>query len=41
MLKNEKFLAKAPEAKVAAEKEKLAKYEQMRRQVQEQLKRFR
>ena len=29
MLSNEKFLSKAPEAKVLEEKEKLAKYEQM------------
>jgi valyl-tRNA synthetase len=29
MLSNEKFLSKAPEAKVAEEKEKLAQYEQM------------
>jgi len=37
MLKNEKFLAKAPEAKVAEEKAKLEKYAQMMRQVQERL----
>ncbi|MBO5167170.1 MAG: valine--tRNA ligase [Lachnospiraceae bacterium] len=34
MLKNERFLSKAPEAKVAEEKEKLAKYTQMLEQVQ-------
>ena len=33
MLKNEKFLSKAPETKVAEEKEKLAKYTQMLEQV--------
>ena len=33
MLKNERFLSKAPEAKIAEEKEKLAKYAQMRDQV--------
>ena len=33
MLSNEKFLAKAPEAKIAEEKEKLAKYTQMMEQV--------
>ena len=41
MLSNEKFLAKAPEAKIAEEKEKLAKYTQMMEQVElrlEQLK---
>ena len=37
MLSNEKFLSKAPEAKVNEEKEKLAKYEQMMAQVQERL----
>ena len=34
MLKNERFLSKAPEAKVAEEKEKLTKYTQMLEQVQ-------
>ena len=34
MLKNERFLSKAPEAKVAEEKEKLEKYTQMLEQVQ-------
>ena len=29
MLSNEKFISKAPEAKVLEEKEKLKKYEQM------------
>lgn len=37
MLANEKFLSKAPEAKVAEEKEKLAGYEQMMAQVEERL----
>ncbi len=37
MLSNEKFLSKAPEAKVREEKEKLAKYEQMMEQVEERL----
>ncbi len=33
MLKNERFLSKAPEAKIVEEKEKLIKYTQMREQV--------
>ncbi len=37
MLSNEKFLGKAPEAKVREEKEKLEKYEQMMGQVEERL----
>ncbi len=37
MLSNEKFLSKAPEAKINEEKEKLAKYEQMMAQVKERL----
>lgn len=37
MLSNEKFISKAPEAKVAEEKEKLAKYEQMMEQVEARL----
>ncbi len=37
MLNNEKFISKAPEAKVAAEREKLAGYEQMMSQVEERL----
>ncbi|MCR4628663.1 MAG: hypothetical protein K5760_03580, partial [Clostridium sp.] len=37
MLSNEKFLAKAPEEKVAEEKAKLANYEQMMAQVEERL----
>ena len=37
MLKNEKFISKAPAAKVEEERGKLAKYEQMLKQVQEQL----
>lgn len=38
MLNNEKFMSKAPEAKIAEEKEKLAKYESMMEKVQEELK---
>ncbi len=37
MLSNERFISKAPEAKIAEEKEKLAKYEQMMAQVNERL----
>ncbi len=37
MLSNEKFISKAPEAKVVEEKEKLAKYEQMMEQVEARL----
>ena len=37
MLSNEKFISKAPEGKVNAEKEKLANYEQMLSQVSERL----
>ena len=37
MLNNEKFVSKAPEAKIQEEKDKLAKYEQMMAQVQERL----
>ena len=37
MLKNEKFLSKAPEAKVAEEKEKLQKYTGMLEQVRQRL----
>ena len=37
MLSNERFLAKAPEAKVAQEREKLAKYTQMMEQVAQRL----
>ena len=37
MLNNEKFISKAPEAKVAAEREKLAGYEQMMARVEERL----
>ena len=40
MLSNEKFVSKAPAAKLAEEKEKLAKYEQMMEQVVAQLKKF-
>ncbi len=37
MLNNERFLSKAPESKIAEEKEKLEKYTQMMAQVQERL----
>jgi valyl-tRNA synthetase len=37
MLSNEKFLSKAPEAKVQEEKDKLAKYEKMLSDVQKRL----
>ena len=37
MLNNEKFMSKAPEAKVAEERGKLEKYTQMLKQVQERL----
>ena len=37
MLNNEKFMSKAPEKKVAEEREKLAKYTQMMEQVNERL----
>lgn len=38
MLANEKFVSKAPEAKIQEEKEKLAKYTQLMEQVEERLK---
>ena len=38
MLSNERFVSKAPEAKVQEEKEKLEKYTQMRANVQERMK---
>ena len=38
MLNNEKFMSKAPEAKVAEERAKLEKYEQMMEQVKLRLK---
>ena len=38
MLSNEKFIAKAPEAKINEEKEKLAKYTRMMEEVKERLK---
>jgi len=41
MLANEKFISKAPEAKIAEEKEKLAKYTQMMEQVTERLSQLR
>ena len=37
MLNNEKFMSKAPEAKIAEEREKLTKYTQMKEQVVERL----
>ena len=37
MLNNEKFVSKAPEAKVAEEKEKLAKYTNLAEQVKARL----
>ena len=37
MLNNEKFVNRAPEAKIAQEREKLAKYSQMMEQVKERL----
>ena len=37
MLSNERFISKAPEAKIAEEKEKLARYTQMMEQVKERL----
>ncbi len=37
MLNNDKFMAKAPEAKIAEEKGKLAKYVQMKEQILERL----
>ena len=37
MLSNEKFISKAPESKIAEEKEKLEKYTQMMNQVTERL----
>ncbi|MBQ7944443.1 MAG: valine--tRNA ligase, partial [Lachnospiraceae bacterium] len=37
MLNNEKFMSKAPESKIAEEKEKLAKYTQMKQQIVERL----
>ena len=41
MLNNEKFISKAPEAKIAQEKEKLGKYTQMMEQVQLRLRQLR
>ena len=38
MLSNEKFVSKAPEAKIAEEKAKLEKYSKMMEQVKEQIK---
>ena len=39
-LGNERFVSKAPEAKVQEEKDKLAKYQQMLEQVKEQIARI-
>lgn len=41
MLNNEKFISRAPEAKIAQEKEKLAKYTQMMEQVKERMNQLR
>ena len=41
MLSNERFISKAPEAKIAEEKEKLAKYTQMMEQVKNRLEQLR
>ena len=38
MLSNEKFISKAPEAKIQEEKDKLSKYTTMMEQVKERLK---
>ena len=40
MLNNPNFVSKAPEAKIASEREKLAKYTQMLAQVNERLERL-
>ena len=40
MLGNERFVSKAPAAKVQEEKDKLAKYQQMLEQVKEQIARL-
>ena len=40
MLSNENFVSKAPETKINEEKEKKAKYEQMKEQVEQQLENF-
>nr|MCR5211883.1 hypothetical protein [Lachnospiraceae bacterium] len=37
MLSNEKFLSKAPESKIAQEREKLSNYEKMMKEVKERL----
>ena len=37
MLKNPNFVSKAPEAKIQAERDKLEKYTQMLKQVEERL----
>ena len=41
MLSNERFISKAPAAKIEEEKEKLAKYQQMMDQVKERLEQLR
>ena len=41
MLNNDRFLSKAPEAKVAEERAKLAKYEGMKAEVEERLSKLR
>ena len=41
MLNNERFVSKAPEAKIAEEREKLEKYTQMMEQVKERLSQLR
>ena len=41
MLANERFLSNAPEAKIAEEKEKLAKYTKMKEQVDARLEQLR
>lgn len=38
MLNNEKFMSKAPEAKINEEKAKLAKYKEMLEKVEERIK---
>ena len=40
MLSNEKFISKAPQAKIDEEKAKLEKYQMMMNQVKEQLEKF-
>ena len=40
MLNNPNFVSKAPAAKVQAEKDKLAKYEEMKKRIAEQLAKY-